>query len=90
MQWLREIICHHISSRTILDVQLTSLDSVSDEVVSDGDVICPFAAGILTVFLEQYHTLVILVDNCFFGVVSLPVQELVRSQNVQHQVFGRN
>ena len=90
MQWICEIICHHISSRKILDVQFTSLDSVSDEVVSDGDVLCPFATGLLTVFLEQYRTIVVLVDNFFFGIVSLPMQELVRPQNVWNQVVSRN
>ena len=90
LQWLHEIPCHHISSWTIINVQFTSLDSVSDEVVSDGDVICPFADGLLTVFLYQYCTLVILVENCFIGVVSLPVQKIVCPQNVRHQVVGRN
>ena len=50
LQWLCEIICHHISSRTIFDVQFISLDYVIDEVVLGGDVLFPFAAGLLTVF----------------------------------------
>ena len=90
MQWLREIIFHHISSQTILDVQFTSFDSVSDEVVSDGDMLCPFADRLLTVFLKQYCTIVILVDIFFFGVVSLSVQEVVHPHNVRHQVVGHN
>ena len=52
--------------------------------------LCPFTAGLLTVFLEQNRTLVVLIENFFFGVVSLPIQELVRPQNVRHQVVGRH
>ena len=51
LQWLCEKICHHILCWKILDFQFISLDSVSDEVISDGDMLCPFTAGILTVFL---------------------------------------
>ena len=82
LQWLRKVVCHHVSLGTILNVQLISFDSVSDELISDGNVTCPFTAGLLVVFLEQNCTLVVLIYDFFFGVVSLPIQEVVRPQNL--------
>ena len=52
LQWLCEIVCHHVSCGTILNVQLVSLDSVGDELILDGNVLCSFTAGLHTVFLE--------------------------------------
>ena len=61
LQWLREIVCNHISRGTILYVQLINLDSVSDEVILDGNMLCPFTAGIPTVKIEQNWSLVVLI-----------------------------
>ena len=52
--------------------------------------LCPFTSGLLTVFLDQNGTLGVLIENYFFGVLSLKIQEVVRPQNVRHQVVGRN
>ena len=79
-----------VGQYSMFNVQFISLESVSDGVISDGNVLCPFTAGLLTVFLDKNCTLVVLIENCVFGIVSLTIQEIILPQNVRHQVDNRN
>ena len=73
LQWLRKIVCNHVSRGTVFNVQFIRLDYVSDEVISNGNILFPFTAGLLTVLLEQNSALVFLVVNCVFDIISLTI-----------------
>ena len=90
LQCLHEIITNHAQSGTELDSCLLLCDLISDEIVSDIDVVIPLDTWSSEILLQFNGTLIIVIDNIVMYVVSLIFQKVLGPDHLCNIIYSDN
>ena len=88
LQGFGEKVTNHLTSRTILNREFFVFDSIGDEIVPAVQMLGSFTAGLVSILFKENGTLVILIQDCIGGTITLGIKEIVSPKNDWHKIVS--